>query len=209
MAIKKAEMTGAWNPNIPLYIILPIYFFVLYPTVQFFGFPSQYAYPCFQALSLVILTRRVTEIGWSALYLKQHLLIGGVCGAMVVGALPLLDVFSSYVGLETTPVSETNIAVFSLLLPLLEQSFFSGLIAQSLFKKINPVLAVYLTAVIFTLAHFTLNLGTFFIGLIATGLFYLTGTLYAPLVFHIGCQIAWVLLRQVYPHLITLLGFLF
>lgn len=220
LPIKKTELTGTWNPNIYLYFILPAYFLVLYPSVQFFfqdsRWISRYAYTAFQTLTLLSMARKTTlkELGWSPVYLRQHLLIGGVCGAIVLGALPLLDVLFSNLSTVQKATGqnpdwpiETLPAI--LLLPLLEQTFFSGLIAQSLFKKFKPILGIYLAAVIFTLAHFTLNFGVFSLGFITTGLFYLTGTLYAPFIFQISCQLAGVLLIQIYPNLITFLGFLF
>ena len=97
---------------------------------------------------------------------------------------------------------------FILLVPLIEQIFFTGIVVQSLLRKYNPVIAIYGAGLIYTLVDFKLSLATFGLGLIAGGLFKLTGTLYAPLLFHVSCVLAGILLVEVYPSLITVLGFL-
>lgn len=220
MSIKKVEMTGSWNFNVILYFILPAYFLILYSSVQFFfqdiRWISHYADSVFQVVALITIARKTSlkELGWSPIYLRQHLLIGGASCAIVLGALPLLDIlvsnFSTIQKPSTLKFEWQNETLYTaFLLPILEQTFFSGLIAQSLFKKFKPILGLYLAAVIFTLAHSTLSLGVFSLGFIATGLFYLTGTLYAPLIFQIGCETARAILIQLYPHLIVFLGFLF
>ncbi|MCH7623124.1 MAG: CPBP family intramembrane metalloprotease, partial [Nitrospinae bacterium] len=95
------------------------------------------------------------------------------------------------------------------LFPLLTQIFFTGLIFQGLSNKYNPALAIYGAGIIFTLGHFKLNLGIFFLGIITAFLFRLTGTLYASILFHTSCSLAGMLLLYIYPRLTTLLGFLF
>lgn len=214
MTLKKVEMTGNWNQNIPLWVIAG-HFLILYPITQLYlrdyRWLSQYGYSCFQALALVIFIRmpRLKHLGWTSLYLRQNFLIGGACGLTIIATLPLLDLFAQQHSLvKSQAVWQVETLVPILLLPLLEQSFFSGFISQSLLKRLNPILAIYLSAAVFTLAHFTLSLGTFFLGFIATGLYYMTGTLIAPLIFHVSCQLAGVLLTHAYPHLATFLGFL-
>ncbi len=214
MDIKKVEMTGHWNQNIPLFVMAG-YFLILYPITQFYlrdyRWVSQYGYSCFQALALVIFIRmpRLKQLGWSTLHLRQNLLVGGACGFIIIATLPLLDLFTKQLSLvRSQAVWQVESLLPILLLPILEQSFFSGFISQSLLKRLNPILAIYLSAAIFTLAHFTLSLGTFFLGFIATGLYCLTGTLFAPLIFQISCHLADVLLTHAYPRLATFLGFL-
>lgn len=218
MTIKKVEMTGSWNQNTPLYV-MACYFIILYPFVQFYlrdmRWASQYAYICFQALALLIFIRipGLKELGWSTLHIRQNLIIGGTCGITMISTLPLLDLLAKQLDIaKSIPAPEARWqidALFSiLLLPLLEQSFFTGFISQSLIKKLSPIPAIYFSAVIFTLAHFTMSLGAFSLGFIAAGLYYLTGTLYAPLVFHISCRLADTLLTHAYPHLVTFLRFL-
>ena len=71
-----------------------------------------------------------------------------------------------------------------LIIPLVEQIFFTGIVFQSLIKKINPVIAVYITGIIYTIVGFKLSLGAFGLSVITSLLFLLTGSLHASLIFH-------------------------
>ena len=143
----------------------------------------------------------------------------------MVSTLPFLDALVSLSGLDQNELfSEAanqrnaddweslqplGVAIAVLVLPLLTQFFFTGLIYQSLSKKVDPALAFFAGALIFTLGHFQLNLGLFILGIITSFLYRLTGTLYASILFHMGCALAGILLLYAYPRLITILVFLF
>ena len=94
-------------------------------------------------------------------------------------------------------------------IPLIEQIFFTGIILQSLLKKINAITAVYTSSLIYTLAGFKLTLGTFGLGICASSLYKLTGTLYASILFHISCALGGILLENIYPKIRIILGFLY
>lgn len=182
-------------------------------------------FACVFAYVLGIKNIALAELGFSKQHLKKHLLIGFTLGGLVVSALPFSDFLISYSGLDQNELFSDaanqrnaddwkdlrplNLVARVLIFPVLTQFFFTGLIFRGLVKKYNPILALYSGAVIFTLGHFKLNLGLFILGIISTFLYRLTGTLYASILFHMGCALAGLLLLYMYPRLITLLVFLF
>ena len=106
-----------------------------------------------------------------------------------------------------TSIKEYSIII--ILVPLIEQVFFTGIIFQSIAKKISPILAIYSSGVIYTLAKYKLNLGAFFLGALTSFLFKQTKTIFAPIIFHASCVAGGVLIKIIFPRLKTLLGFLF
>ena len=163
------------------------------------------------------------QLGFNTRHLTQNCILGGISGGLVLISLPLLNALIDFSGLGQSEIfqgAENRLSIATaltffpmlgiiVLAPIIEQGFFNGLLLQPLIKKINPVTAVYLGGLIFTLAHFDFSLGIFFIGLTTAGFFYWTGTLYASLIFQINCQIAGVFVLPHYPRVVTLLGFLF
>ena len=99
-------------------------------------------------------------------------------------------------------------SILVILIPFIEQIFFTGFIFQSLQKLINPILAIYTGGIIYTLAGFKLSFGSFGLSLCTNLLFKLTGTLYASILFHISCALGSVLIENIYPGMIGVLGFL-
>ncbi len=175
-------------------------------------------------IALLLAAKKVnsTELGFSTIYLKQHLTVGAVCCLPVLLTLPALAAGLDFFGMakhgllsrgeesmaSSGFVSTSGLLSTIFLVPLIEQIFFTGIVVQSLLRKYNPVIAIYATGLIYTLVDFKISLSTFGLGLIAGGLFKLTGTLYASLLFHVGCALVGVLLVEFYPSLITVLGFL-
>ena len=96
-----------------------------------------------------------------------------------------------------------------LLIPLVEQIFFTGIVFQSLIKKLNPVIAVYITGLLYTIVGFKLSLGAFGLSAITSLLFLLTGSLHASLIFHACSALGNFILENIYPRIITILGFLY
>ena len=201
--------------------MLTSYFLTLLPPVRIFlrGFPWLLANAdtvFFASVVLILLATHKTDLtglGFSTQYLKQHLTLGLLGAVPLLLALPLLNL------LGAGPIENllgggpaenlSRLLATALLVPLIEQVFFTGFVVQSLLRKYNPVLVIYGAGLIYMLAGFQLTLASFALGLITAGLFKFTGTLYASIVFHMGCALAGVLLVAVYPQLITVLGFLF
>ena len=233
MLIKKVEgPEGVLSFKFILTVTL-LYFLVVFPGIQILlrghsWFP-QYGYVLYFAgiIAYMLAVKKVSpnELGFSRLYLGNHLWTGLILGGIIISALPFMDFLVSVSGLDKNELfSETanqrteniweelhplSLAAQILLFPLLAQIFFTGLIFQNLSRKYNPALAIYGAGIIFTLGHFKLNLGIFFLGIISAFLFRLTGTLYASILFHTSCSLTGFLLIYIYPRLTTLLVFLF
>ena len=76
-------------------------------------------------------------------------------------------------------------------------------------ERINPIIAIYIISVIYTLIGLDLPLGTFALAIIASILFKITGTLYSSIIFHMSCVVGGEIIFKTYPKLTVILGFLF
>lgn len=232
LKIKKVESQEIWELNTAEMIGL-LFLLAFLPVVQAFfrghSWMAHYGHTIFFAgvflYALYVKMIPIYRLGFSRRELGNHLMVGLVFGGLIVATLPLLDGLLSVSGLEKHELfsegvkqrgadegevlNPLNLLAQVLLFPILKQFFFTGVIFQNLRRKLNPVLAVYIIAVIFTLAHFKLTLGIFLLGLITAFLLQITGTLYASILFHAGCSLAGILLLHVYPRLTTFLVFLF
>jgi membrane protease YdiL (CAAX protease family) len=210
-----------------------LYFFVVFPLVHFFlrghAWLPQYGYVIYFAgvFAYVRGVKKVPlkELGFSRQHLGRHLVIGLVLGSVVVCALPFLDFLVTFFGLDRNELFSQaanlrnaddweslppwSLATGVLLVPLWIQFFFIGLIYASLSKQVDPMLALFFGAFIFSLGHFNLTPGLLILGIGSAFLYRLTGTLYASILFHMGCALAGTLLLYAYPRLITILVFLY
>lgn len=231
LKIQKVDLHGTLGFGFAVTVLL-IQFLVLFPLIQIFfraqPWLPQYGYLIYYAgiIGILLAGKKVSlnALGFSTRFLGHHLLTGCLAGGLLLASLPLLDALVALSGLDrhelfreggqrfgenSQSVHALELIGQALIFALLKQTFFSGIVFQALLKKINPIIAVYAAGIIFTLAHFKLNLGLFFLGMISAFLFQLTGTLYASILFHAGCSLAGILLIQFYPRLIALIGFLF
>ena len=165
----------------------------------------------------------IKVLGFSLKDLKRNLFIGSVSGGALISSLVLLDLCIDSTGManhglfKNQPNSiissdQSSIIEYAgvvLVIPLIEQIFFTGIIFQSLHKRISPILAIYASGIIYSLAGFKLSLGAFGLGFITSFLFNVTKTLYASIIFHASCAVGGVIVKSVYPRLNTLLSFLF
>lgn len=230
--IKRSELIGTWGLKGPLGA-LAVYFCVFFPAIHL-GFPTaqpwtHFIYPVYFGLGvlILILIRSVTwrQLGLHREHWKQNLFLGGGIGILVIQTVPLLDLFIGSSGLGQTdlfagadrrvlelPEDSFSLAAYVgmvFFIPLAQQLFLTGYVLQALFRKTKPALAVYLGGLIFMLVHFDFQLGLFLLGLTASGFYFMTGSLVAPLVFQIACHSAGWLLIHHHPRVFTLLGFLF
>jgi membrane protease YdiL (CAAX protease family) len=177
----------------------------------------------FSVIILLVLYLHNTKIlGFSVKNLKKNLIVGSLSGGMVIISLFLLELGIDLTGMSNLDLlqTQTNIdilldkssiiiyASIILVVPLIEQVFFTGIIFQSLQKNINPVLAIYTSGVIYSLAGFKLSLGAFFIGVTTAILFKVTKTLYASIIFHSCCAVGGIIIKTIYPRLNTLISFI-
>lgn len=229
MKIIKTEMIGGWSLKLVLLILLG-FFCVLFPLINIFfrefRWAGDYLFPGYFALTIVLIAgihkSGPEHFGFSRENIFQNILIGGISGGALIISLPLLDILIDVSGLGkselftgadlrtggSTEGGLTTIILSLLLVPIIEQAFFSGIILQSLLKRIKPVLAIYIVSVIFTLAQFNFQLSALIIGLTTAFFYYKTGTIYAGILFQILCGVSGVLIQCVYPRLTTFLVFL-
>ena len=162
-------------------------------------------------------------LGFSVKGLKRNLFVGSASGGALILSLFLLDLCIDSTGMANHDLfkNQPNFNISSdknsiieyagvfLVIPLIEQIFFTGIIFQSLHKKISSILAIYTSGIIYSLAGYKLSLGAFGLGVTTSFMFKTTKSLYASIIFHASCAVGGVMVTSVYPRLNTLLGFLF
>ena len=178
----------------------------------------------FLVIILIALYRSNIEVlGFSVKGLKKNLFVGSASGGALIFSLFLLDLCIDLTGManhdlfKNQPNSiisfdQSSIIEYAgvvLVIPLIEQIFFTGIIFQSLHKKISPILAIYASGIIYSLAGYKLSLGAFGLGFTTSFLFQATKTIYASIIFHASCAVVRIMITSDYPRLNTLLGFLF
>lgn len=206
------------------------YFFAVFPAVHFlFRDPPwvpKYAYQLYFFLALLLIgaTQKISpgDLGFGGKNVKRNLLIGGVLGISVACALPFIDWLVDATRLSSQelfsqaanrpvgdPLGFLDVVYLILVVPVIQQFFLTGFISRTLLAKFEPLNAICISTLIFTLAHFNFHLGTLLLGAISVCLFYATKSIYPSLLFHMGCAVSWILLIKVYPRLITIFIFLF
>jgi membrane protease YdiL (CAAX protease family) len=226
MILKKAELTGSWGFKLSVGLLAG-YVLVCIPTVfiLFRGVPwiinlgPGIIFLAILTGFVVVKKIPLSAIGFTSQNLKQNVVLGLGVGGLLILSLPLLDGLIDLSGLgqnelfagaeKRSVVVDPVIVLFSvLIIPIVEQAFFSGLVLQGFLKKFKPVIAIYLVGILYPLALFELDLGNFLIGLGTACLFYFTGALWSSIIFQSACHAAGFLLMTTYPRLSTLLVFL-
>lgn len=229
--MKPKAQTAQWNLKGPVWSLAG-YVCVVYPLVHLlFRDPHRFAGWVGSAyFGLVLLamlaTKKLTlsQLGFQRETWMRDGAIGLIPGLLIAGAVPLFDAFIEASGLDQTelfagaenraaalPSTETLALIVVgqvLVMPFIEQAYFTGYLLPALFRVVKPVTAVYLAAAVFALVHFELKLSLFLIGLICSGLFYGTGTLWASLTFQVGCALGGWMVAYFYPRVVTFLAFL-
>lgn len=229
--MKNTERTAPWSLKVPVWSLAG-YVCILYPLVHWvFREPhrlSTWLGPVYFGGVLIALlaSGKVTlpQLGIHAGARGRDIAIGLVPAVLVVMTVPLLDWFIEASGLAQSELfagAENRRMVqpglLSLLMsfagrvlavPFVEQLYFTGFLLPALFRVVKPMTAIYIAAAVFTLVHFELKLSLFLIGLICSGFYYWTGSLWASVVFHAGCALGGMLVAFFYPRVVTFLAFL-
>jgi membrane protease YdiL (CAAX protease family) len=221
------DLGAKWSIR-SIIIILSFYLILLLPGKNIFFHTSPWIFKYtdtiyfFVVILLSLYRQNIKVLGFSSKHLKKNLLIGSIIGGVLILSLFLINLGVDLTELRhhdllknqpnrsilfdnTSIIDFTNIV---LVVPLIEQIFFTGIIFQSLLKKINPLLAIYAAGIIYSLAGFKLSLGAFVLGVTTALLCKITKSLYASIIFHVSCAFGGVIIKSVYPRLKTLLGFL-
>ena len=219
---------AAWSIRATIFT-LSVYLLLVLPGKNIFfhtnPWPLKYTDSIYFFLIILFALHRsnLKVLGFSVKGLKRNLLVGSASGGALILSLFLLDLCIDSTGMANHDLfkNQPNFNISSdknsiieyagvvLVIPLIEQIFFTGIIFQSLLKKINPILAIYASGIIYSLAGYKLSLGAFGLGATTSFLFKATKTLYAPIIFHASCALGEVTIKSVYPRVNTLLGFLF
>ena len=225
---KSNKASPAWSLN-KVILILFFYFIVILPLIKVYFRTNPFLYKYSDILFFLIIIgitiyrKSYYSLGFLKINIRHNIVIGILAGGTILITLPLLDLILELLNLtsyelfrkksiNTIPntfnfFSKQFILIF--LIPLVEQVFFTGIVFQSMIKKINPVIAVYITGLIYTIAGFKLSLGAFGLCTITSLLFLLTGSLYASIIFHACSALGNLILENIYPRIITILGFLY
>ncbi|MBT4374857.1 MAG: CPBP family intramembrane metalloprotease [Nitrospina sp.] len=210
-------------------VTLSVYHLLVLPGKNIFfhtnPWPLKYADSIYFFLIILFALHRsnLKELGFSVKGLKRSLFIGSASGGVLVFSLFLLDLCIDSTGMANHDLfkNQPNLTISSeknsiieyaglvLVIPLIEQIFFTGIIYQSIHKKTSPILAIYASGIIYSLAGYKLSLGSFGLGFTTSFLFKTTKTIYASIIFHVSCAVGEIMIKTIYPRLNTFLGFLF
>ncbi len=229
--ISKIHSSDNWPIKIPL-LAITIYLTIVILLIIFIN-PKIHEWNPFLLNGYILLVLilfsfikkiKIQQYGWNPKYIKIHCLVGFLSGLIIIVAIPALNQFIEVTGLGDTDlflganqrskVLDSKAWTLSILwsilwVPFVEQTFFSGFVLNSFLKNLKPSIAIYSTALIFVVVHLDFRLGIFILGLINSIFYYLTGSVYASLCFHMASNICGLLLIYFYPRVITLLSFLF
>jgi len=219
---------SSWSVRVTIPILI-IYFLLVLPGKNIFFHTNPWAlknidtFYYLVVIFIAVYKLNLKVLGFSTKYLKKNLFVGFLSGASVLISLYIINLSIDLLGLSSNALfidhpnikSTTHIKSASdysatiIIVPLIEQVFFTGIIFQSITKKISPILAIYSSGVIYSFAKYKLNLGAFFLGSLTSFLFNQTKTIFAPTIFHASCAAGGLVIKHFYPRLKTLLGFLF
>jgi membrane protease YdiL (CAAX protease family) len=216
-----------WTIRSTIFILI-FYLLLVLPGKNIFFHTNPWIYKYtdiiyFSVIILLVLYSNSTEkLGFSVKNLKKNLTVGVISGLLLIVSLFLLNLGIDLTGMSNLDllknqsslnISPNNISIVGyitiiLVVPFIEQVFFTAIVFQSLLKKINPILAIYASGVIYSIGGFKLSLGAFIIGATTALLFKITKTLYASIIFHSSCAVGGLIIKSLYPRLNTLLSFM-
>ena len=225
---KSNKPSSPWSLN-KIILILCFYFIFILPLINVYFRTTPFLYKYNDIIYFLIIIgitfyrKNYYSLKFSRINIKHNIIVGILAGGSLLLTLPLMDLSLELLNLtsyELLSKNSNNSISYSfifflkqflliLFIPLVEQIFFTGIVFQSLIKKLNPVIAVYITGLIYTIVGFKLSLGAFGLSAITSLLFLLTGSLYASLIFHACSALGNFILENIYPRIITILGFLY
>jgi membrane protease YdiL (CAAX protease family) len=211
--------------------VLVIYFLILFPTIHLVFPSNRFIYEfwpfLYFALTLLLLlvTNHVTlqQLGFKKKIWKA-LTIGIMLGIIPIICVPLIDgllVKSSlsqselFIGAELRVPEEMrfNISLAgniftSIIVPILDQVFVLGLVANNFLKKQKTIQVIIGSSLLYSLIHFNPSLENLFLGMISAWLLRASGSIIVPILMHIGFAITETIIILHYPRLISILVFL-
>jgi len=207
-------------------LVLILYFFLFIPFWKFLFSSSNpwsnFYFESFSLLAFVFLIylkkiRLSREFDTRKIFFRNFFIGLGLGSLLIITLLILSYLFS------LTGVSEKNFIVEkpvypiigryselvhwikSIVFSVIDQIVFLAVFAQPLIKRFNLILAVYLSAILFSLLNLKLALGLFGTGLICSALFGLTGSMLPAILFQLFSVLTKELLLNQFSQLLPLL----
>ncbi|MZG30310.1 MAG: CPBP family intramembrane metalloprotease [Nitrospinae bacterium] len=210
--------------------ILVIYFAVVFPTIHLVFPGNRFIYEYWPtlyfslALTIIILSKQVSAQQLGLKDVRKSVTIGLLLGTLPAISVPLLDSLLVSTGLSQSELftgadmrspdemgfnrSLTSKLFPVIIVPFINQLFLTGLVIKNLLKTQNTGQAIISSGLLFCLFQFDFSLGNLFLGMVATGLLRLSGSVLAPVLIHAGFAIAEYLIVFHYPRLISALVFI-
>ena len=209
--------------------ILIIYLLLVLPAKNIFFYNNPWLFKnndriyFFLVILISLYKSNASLIGFSTKNLKSDLLIGSLLGGSILFILYILNLFIDLIGWGEHDLFKSQLSVNSyanlnspinyilivLVIPFIEQVFFTGIIFQSILKKANPIVAIYSSGIIYSLVDYKVSLSAFGLGVVASFLFNKTKSIYAPTIFHASCSAGGEIVKSIYPRLKILLNFMY
>ncbi len=167
----------------------------------------QYSFQVFLLVAIV----SIVFIGWRPLLglnRKSLRFILIVFGIYFVG-LKVIDLVAAWAGYESLPrpaPQRSDLILLAVLAPILEEIFFRDLIFRSLLHRLQKLwLAIFLSSILFMVAHLTLYPGAFLLGLINCLFLIYSRNLWTSILFHSVSNLSLIFFPIWFPNLLTYL----
>jgi len=124
--------------------------------------------------------------------------------------LQVLDLVLAGIGLPVVRVGVTDefeaLLAQLLIAPIIEELFFRDDLYRAMFLQLGSLKrAVLFSSGFFMLAHMSLHINAFFLGLVACGLYLIFRSILPLIVFHAVCNFSLLLIPEYFPHVQALL----
>lgn len=169
-------------------------------------FPQFYFAACIIILSLI--QPSSLHAIYSSRYLCNHLAFGGVASFIAIGGVYLMGTLSQWYAPPTPlplPIDPYRWVFALLIAPVVEETFFRGILCRTLLGEMSPLAAIFFSAVIFMLTHLRFHVGALALGGVAGIMFYYSRSIIPGMLLHTVCNGLSLIIPFKFPALLDLL----
>lgn len=210
--LKRREINLSISSKVPIFIILSYLFInIILNRFKILNGEWTQIYPQLFFLTailaiLTILNVKKENLGIHFAHLPQNFILG-----FIISAIPYLFILlvNSILTHEHSNTFRLNYSITYLIVlifaaPVIEETFFRGLLFSSLRRDFNLFEAILISSFIFMLTHLRIHLGAFALGVTASYLFYLTNSVLPGIILHSMCNLLGLVIVKYMPDLIKI-----